>query len=97
MKVFRPENNPVHTLVFIPSDYPVTTALDIDGIEVSASLPIQSSDGYASLEFIYNFTEGQQSEIRVGTIYKTKAFATDFPDLDQYEINPISGGNIIDL
>lgn len=96
MKVFKPENNPVHTLVFIPSSYPVSASLSIDGVELSSSLPITTVDGYSSIDFIYNFKEGQQAELEVGNIYKTKAFATDQSDLDGYVINPVNG-NVINL
>lgn len=97
MKVFRPADNPVHTMQFIPSDYPAEASVTVNGIEVNASLPVTITDGYAAIEFIYNFTEGEQSEITVGDIYKTKAFATDKSPLENYTINPITNGNVIDL
>ena len=68
----------------------------IDGVSVFLDSG-NYQDGYLSGTITFEFKEGKQYEIRTNPdIYKGKAYATDYPDLNNYVINLVNQ-NTIDL
>jgi hypothetical protein len=94
MKILRPENNPTHTITFIPSRDDLTT-FKIDGVQINIDSD-SYEDGYLTVQFPFIAEEGKQYELDCGDIYKSKLYATDQADLNDYVINPVNG-NVITL